>query len=170
MKPDQDKLDIIRQNVTDTIALARDKYDRSGIGVLEVGLLKGGAKDTFTAATVKTLDIIEGGDYVTDICATYRACYLLGKFDAVICTEVLEHTTNPFSAVNTLRAVLKDEGTAYITTPFNFRIHNPLPDNWRFTEHGLRELFKEWSSVEVTAIETEGRELMPVCYRVIAVK
>jgi len=86
MKPDQDKLDIIRQNVTDTIALARGKYDRSWMGVLEVGLL------------------------------------------------------------------------------------NPLPDNWRFTEHGLRELFKEWASVKVTAIETEGRELMPVCYRVIAVK
>jgi len=168
MKPDQEQLDIIRQNVIDTIALARGRYNHAGMNVLEIGLLKGGAKDTFAAATVKTLDIIEGGDYCGDICEPCEA--LEGKFDCIICTEVLEHTANPFNAVNTMQALLKDGGKAYVTTPFNFRIHNPLPDNWRFTEHGLRELFKGWASVEVTGIETEGRELMPVCYRVIAIK
>jgi 2-polyprenyl-3-methyl-5-hydroxy-6-metoxy-1,4-benzoquinol methylase len=168
MKPDQEQLDIIRQNVTDTIELARDRYDIEGVDVLEIGLLKGGAKDVFIFAKVETFDIIEGGDYCGDICEPCEA--LAGMFDAVICTEVLEHTANPFNAVNTLQSLLKDGGKAFVTTPFNFRIHNPLPDNWRFTEHGLRELFKMWSSVEVVGIETDGRELMPVCYRVIAVK
>jgi hypothetical protein len=168
MKPDQEQLDIIRQNVIATISKAWDEYDVEGIRVLEVGLLDGGAKDVFTFANVETFDIIEGGDYCGDICEPCDA--LEGMFDAVICTEVLEHTTNPFNAVNTLQALLKDGGKAFVTTPFNFRIHNPLPDNWRFTEHGLLELFKGWSSVDVVGIETEGRELMPVCYRVIAVK
>ena len=68
MKPEQESLDIIRDNVNHVIELARIEYDHEGMRVLEIGLLKGGAKDTFKYATVETLDIVEGADYKVDLC------------------------------------------------------------------------------------------------------
>lgn len=56
-----------------------------------------------------------------------------------------------------------------VTTPFNFRIHNPLPDCWRISEHGLRQLLKKFTSVTIEENGTE-RFLFPVQYKTIAVK
>ena len=54
------------------------------------------------------------------------------------------------------------------STPFNFRIHGPLPDCWRFTEHGLRALLKEFEVVELNQVDTPERELMPMHYTFVA--
>ena len=56
-----------------------------------------------------------------------------------------------------------------MTTPFNFRIHNPLPDCWRFSEHGLKVLLKDFQKIEISENGTE-RFLFPVQYKTIAKK
>lgn len=168
MKPEQEKLDIIRRNVSDTIERARKEYDRCGMKVLEIGLLEGGAKDTFTHADVTTLDIIDGADIKLDICGGFNYA-MLNNYDCIICTEVLEHTDTPYQATNNMRKWIKPGGKIFVTTPFDFRIHNPLPDNWRFTEHGLRILFQDFNDIKITPIGNE-RELMPICYRLTATK
>ena len=91
-------------------------------------------------------------------------------FDVVFCTEVLEHVSNPFNAVSELFRMTKKNGVVVVSTPFNFRIHGPLPDNWRFTEHGLRELFKNFSSLKITPLNDDNRFLMPIHYTLIAKK
>ncbi len=168
MKPEQDKLDVIRDNVNYTLELARIEYDHEGMRVLEIGLLKGGAKDTFKHAEVKTLDIVDGGDYKIDICDISAVVCEDWDFDCVICTEVLEHTEAPTTAAKTIEYILKPKGKAYITTPYNFRIHNPLPDYWRFTEHALRMMFKGLKVEQLKGIG--GTELNPICYRMIIEK
>ena len=72
-----------------------------------------------------------------------------GRFDCVFCTEVLEHTLQPFDAARELHRMLAPGGHLVLTTPFNFRIHGPLPDCWRFTEHGLRALLADFEIVEL---------------------
>ena len=57
-----------------------------------------------------------------------------------------------------------------MTTPFNFRIHGPLPDCWRFTEHGIRALLKDFESVHIESLEDENRFLMPLQYTTTAIK
>lgn len=174
MKPDQFYIDIVRESVRTHIKAAAEKWDKPGMRILDIAPNEhGGAKEFFKTAKVYTLDIHEGADYQMDLCDIwehndrlpfYKS--LLESFDCVICTEVLEHTENPFTAARTLVNFIKETGELYITTPFNLRIHNPLPDNWRFTEHGLRELFSH-EDIEIQAEETPDRELMPISYRAI---
>jgi SAM-dependent methyltransferase len=119
--------------------------------------------------TLETLDIdpAAGATYTADLCAT-NAHIPAGRFDCVFCTEVLEHTLQPFDAVAELRRVLAPGGRLVITTPFNFRIHGPLPDCWRFTEHGLRALLRAFDEVEISGVPTPDRPLMPIHYRTTA--
>ena len=77
---------------------------------------------------------------------------------------------NPFDAVKEIYRVLKPSGIVCVSVPFNFRIHGPLPDCWRFTEHGLRALFSSYEICELNALETENRDLMPIHYTLIAKK
>jgi SAM-dependent methyltransferase len=119
--------------------------------------------------TVRTLDINpkSGCDFIADVCK--RNDQIPGaSFDFVVCTEVLEHTLDPFNAIREIRRLLKPAGLLFGSTPFNFRIHGPLPDCWRFTEHGLRVLLKEFEIVELKQLESVDRVLMPIHYTFVA--
>jgi SAM-dependent methyltransferase len=120
-------------------------------------------------AVLETLDIdpLAGATYTADLCATND--HVPGeRFDCIFCTEVLEHTVQPFDAVAELRRLLRPGGHLILTVPFNLRIHGPLPDCWRFTEHGLRALLRNFTDLELEAVETPDRPLMPIHYTVVA--
>lgn len=168
---DNHHLKMIRENIDSLTLDFSKKFDDYNVSILDVApQIYQGVKKHFKLANIKTLDIDNksNADYICDL---GNATIIDDSvFDLVFCTEVLEHTNDPFSCVNTIKRILKPKGIAVITTPFNFRIHNPLPDNWRFTEHGLKILFKEFSSVEIKALETNDRPLMPIQYSLIAIK
>ena len=124
-----------------------------------------------TSSVVDTLDIDPSSKatYVADLCDVGNGLPE-ARYDFIFCTEVLEHVLQPFNAVSNIRRLLKPKGLLFITVPFNFRIHGPLPDCWRFTEHGLRAMLGSFEILSLEAIETPERDLMPVHYRVIARK
>ena len=167
---DAKHLEILRKNVATFIADSGERYDRSGLVVLDVAPQDHeGARPYFPLSTIETLDInpASGATFIADLCKDNSAIVPPNRFDLVVCTEVLEHTLNPFSAVSEIRRILKPDGIILVSTPFNFRIHGPLPDCWRFTEHGLRSLFSEESGFEIlalTPLEDPDRFLMPIHY------
>lgn len=170
-KQDVRNLKLIRANVDRLIQDAAELYDKPGMRVLDIAPQPGGgAKAVFKHAEVLTLDIDPDNkpDIVGDICDMKFALANLAVFDAVICTEVIEHVNEPFYAASSLKAIVKHGGTCFVSTPFNFRIHGPLPDNWRFTEHGLRQLFREWKDVQIFPLEDPKRPLCPIHYTLIA--
>lgn len=118
-----------------------------------------------------TLDICadSGPDLVADITRT-NPHIDDGAFDALLCTEVLEHVVDPFAAVCELHRILKPGGYVFSTTPFNARIHGPIPDCWRFTEFGLRVLFRNFEIIEIDKLDTPDRNLFPLHYSVVARK
>jgi SAM-dependent methyltransferase len=172
-KLDIDNLKIIRDSVKEFIAYCAEKYDVENALLLDVApQIHEGAKHSFRKASVKTLDIdpLSGADFIIDICKDNRETIPSETFDFIVCTEVLEHTLQPFEAVREIHRILKNRGLIFLTVPFNFRIHGPLPDCWRFTEHGLRALFAKFEIIELTEIESTDRFLMPIHYRLIAQK
>ena len=169
---DEQHLRLIRSSVNNFMADCARRFDRCG-RLLDIAPQDhAGATPYFRQARIETLDIDpqSGATYIADLCRPNDALLPVGSFDWIVCTEVLEHVLDPFAAVQEIRRLLKSGGYAFITTPFNFRIHGPLPDCWRFTEHGLRALLKDFTIVSLDQAETEGRALMPVHYRVIVRK
>ena len=166
---DREHLRIIRKSVSDFLKECSNKYDTHG-KLLDIAPQDHeGANPYFKKANIYTLDIDteSGADYIADICKNNEDKIPNDYFDLIVCTEVLEHTLNPFNAVKEIKRILKPGGFIFITVPFNFRIHGPLPDCWRFTEHGLRALFNNLNIIEMDNIKTPGRDLMPIHYRII---
>jgi SAM-dependent methyltransferase len=166
-------LNQIRENVKILISESALKFDDPDKILLDIAPQDySGAKEYFKLCTVKTLDINpnSGADIIADLCENNAERITSNSFDTIVCTEVLEHTIQPFCAVDEIERLLKSGGVAIVSTPFNFRIHGPLPDCWRFTEHGLRQLFRNFRNVEIKVLETTQRDLCPIHYTLTAFK
>lgn len=167
---DQCHYRLIRDHIAKFLEHGAAKYGDSGLLLDVAPQNHEGAGPFFPEAEIHTLDIdpASGATYIADICADNSALIPTGRFDKLVCTEVLEHTLNPFDAAREIRRLLRPGGLAFISVPFNFRIHGPLPDCWRFTEHGLRAILADFFILELNELATEGRDLMPVHYTVVA--
>lgn len=65
-----------------------------------------------------------------------------GRYDLVICEQVLEHVRDPLAAARTLRALCREDGHVLVSTPFLLRVHGSPDDFWRFTPRGLWKLLE----------------------------
>ena len=67
-----------------------------------------------------------------------------GRFDVVICEQVLEHVPDPQAAMTNLRELCAPGGHVIVSTPFLIRVHElwGMHDYWRFTPRGLRTLME----------------------------
>jgi SAM-dependent methyltransferase len=170
---DIDHLAMIRANIESFMEDMGVRFARSGHLLLDIAPQDHKGAEPFLPEGVRyhTLDINPDSNatYVADLC---KCAPLVGcnKYDLIVCTEVLEHTRQPFDAVTSIYDMLKPGGYVFVSTPFNFRVHGPLPDCWRFTEHGLRELFSSFEITELKALEAPNRFLMPIQYTLIAQK
>jgi SAM-dependent methyltransferase len=75
-----------------------------------------------------------------------------GSFDLVLCTQVLEHASDPAAAVREL-ARATAEGGRVLASTHGVQVYHPNPvDLWRWTHAGLERLFTDngdWRSVSV---------------------
>ena len=65
------------------------------------------------------------------------------SFDAVLFTEVLEHTPNPGEVLVELHRVLRPGGRLFMTTPFVWELHEAPFDFFRYTAWGLDKLARD---------------------------
>lgn len=125
-------------------------------------------RESFTNFKVETFDIVNtfGPDHVGDI-TKHNDFIPDSSYDVVVGLEVLEHTLDPFAGIREMRRILKDGGYLLISAPLNWRIHGPIPDCWRFTEHGFKVLLRDFDDVQIESLETPGRDLFPIHYNAI---
>lgn len=86
---------------------------------------------------------------ILDICDNDFLKKLNFEPNLVCCFEVLEHTKNPIKAIDNIYNILNKNDKALISVPFIFHIHDEPNDYFRFTFHGLKMLFSNFSEVRV---------------------
>jgi len=74
------------------------------------------------------------------------------SFDFVLCTEVLEHVSEPGRVCAELHRVLRPGGQILVTVPFVGELHEEPHDYHRFTSHGI-EATLAGAGFEVSAAE-----------------
>jgi SAM-dependent methyltransferase len=72
-----------------------------------------------------------------------RLPFEANTFDAVLCTQVLEHVREPKQVLCEISRVLKPEGHLYLSTPQSSHQHQKPYDYYRYTSFGLRYLLEE---------------------------
>lgn len=161
---------LIRNHIDKFIINTQERLKDSSGNLLEIGpQTRSLAREKFTNMKYHSFDIVDtyGPDFVGDI--TKRNPAIPDHhFDCILCMDVLEHVLNPFQAIAELRRILKDGGYLVLSSPLNLRIHGPIPDCWRFTEHGYKSLLRDFDIVEIDILETPGRDLFPLHYNVLA--
>jgi SAM-dependent methyltransferase len=78
------------------------------------------------------------------------------KFDLIICTEVMEHVSDPNQFLLEINRVLKKEGTLILTVPFLQLLHEVPHDFHRFTPFALKN-YLEKSGFQINKMAGAGR-------------
>jgi len=73
------------------------------------------------------------------------------QYKTIICMDTLEHLYDPISASKNIINSLKSDGFLFITCPFLYHQHDyeGVPDYYRYTDTGLKHLFKDLDLVKV---------------------
>ena len=76
-------------------------------------------------------------------------------FDHVLCTETLEHLTDPEDFLKEVARVLRPGGHLHLSAPLSFKEHQQPHDYFRYTRYGLA-LLLERAGLVVQSVEPEG--------------
>lgn len=131
-----------------------------GQRVLDAGAGECSYRDLFPKHDYVPVDLAIGDmdwDYsgLDLICDLEALPFRSNPFQAVICTQVLEHVREPELVLKEFFRVLGTDGMLYLSAPQGWGVHQPPHDYFRFTEYGLRYLLEK-AGFEVTSILPSG--------------
>lgn len=112
----------------------------------------------FPNRTSSDIEDREGVDVVAD---AHDLPFEDNSFEVILCSEVLEHLHTPEKAIAEMRRVLEPGGALILTTRFMFPMHDVPHDYFRYTESGMKHLFRNWEILELVP-ETKNFETMAV--------
>jgi SAM-dependent methyltransferase len=122
-----------------------------GAEVLDVGAGDAPYRELFAAQRYLTLDheatqhrskvdLVGGADAIPTEA---------DRFDAVVCTQVLEHVPDPLAVLREFQRVLRAHGRLIATVPFAWEEHEMPHDYYRYTAPGIEYLVTEAGFVDV---------------------
>ena len=135
------------QKSFDKIKLVKIEYKNLNIG--SGGDISKIVKKNFDDVYEIDIDPNRKPDQIIDVCSKNFEINLNYKPNIVCAFEVLEHTTNPINAVNNIYKILKPGDYFLISVPYIMPLHDEPVDYYRFTKHGLKLIFKEFSDVKI---------------------
>lgn len=120
----------------------------AGTKLLDAGAGECAYKKYFAHCEYKSVDLAAGNptwaygnlDYVAPL---DKLPIDNGAFDAVLCTQVLEHLDHPRECMKELYRVLRPGGKLFVTVPMAQSEHQVPYDFFRYTSFGLRSLLSE---------------------------
>ncbi len=125
-----------------------------GARVLDLGAGEGRYREFFPRRRYVAVDLAVGDgrwDYAgLDVLADLHHLPFRDRCaDAVVCTQTLEHLTDPGDFLREVARVLRPGGTLHLTAPQGFREHQAPHDYFRFTRYGLRLLAERAGLVDI---------------------
>lgn len=125
--------------------------------VLDAGVGSGIYHSLFSNVNYESTDINFQPNYPLSFISDLGSIPIVNnRYDLIICTQVLEHVTNPQDVINELFRVLKPGGELWLSAPFYFEEHEKPFDYYRFTKFGLTYLFESAGFMIVHLNELEG--------------
>jgi len=126
----------------------------SGMSILDAGAGECVYKGLFSHVQYKSIDLAVGDEHWN-----YGNLDYVGplddmpiesaSFDAVLCTQVLEHVERPRECVKEMWRVLKTGGKLFMTVPMSHHEHQVPYDSFRYTSYGLRSICTQAGFSEV---------------------
>lgn len=139
--------DIGRWHVTNFVRIVSENLS-SGSLVLDAGAGECAYKKFFFHCNYKSVDLGIGEEKWNyknlDYVAPLDDLPLQNDtFDAVLCTQVLEHVEHPRRCVQEFYRVLKQGGQLYLTVPMSQPEHQIPYDFFRYTSFGLKSILQQ---------------------------
>ncbi len=130
-----------------------------GMNILDVGAGDSPYKSLFSHVEYKSTDFAQT-DYhafqeIDYICPADAIPVSEKSFDAILCTEVLEHVPHPQNVLTEFHRVLKQSGHLFVTTPLLYPLHEEPYDFYRYTLYALKQLLQE-AGFEVVFLTSRG--------------
>jgi SAM-dependent methyltransferase len=156
----------IKRRVATDIYLLRDFSQQVAaslppdIRILDAGAGEGQYKSFFAHTRYVGVDLAIGDqtwnyNKLDALCDLVRLPFAANSFDAVLCTQVLEHVQEPLQILQDITRVLKPGGSLYLTAPQSWHQHQKPHDYFRYTSYGLRYLF-ERAGLQASSIQPMG--------------
>jgi len=129
--------------------------------VIDVGCGLKPYRKLFSTESYKGIDIRGGGhaDDAKVVDAYYDGAHVPfpdASFDALICTQVLEHADNPEALVSDCARVLAPGGRAFFSMPFTYPEHEKPYDFRRFTRFEHKRLLEKNGFSDILIEQTTG--------------
>jgi SAM-dependent methyltransferase len=143
--------------VTQSLAIARDRYLTGRVDILDVGcgdmpyypIFERIARD-YAGADVEPAPRVRYVGPVEELAAPPAS------FDLVLCTQVLEHVRDPLQALAQIARVLRPGGHAFVTTHGVWPFHPYPDDRWRWTQQGLETIFLQTPGLALDELVPHG--------------
>ena len=129
----------------------------TGSSILDAGAGESIYKKFFSHCNYKAIDLAVGEsrwnyanlDYVGFL---HKMPIENEMFDAVLCTQVLEHLEWPRESVKEMHRVIKPGGKLYMTVPMAQNEHQVPYDFFRYTSYGLESICKHagFNDIKIT--------------------
>lgn len=101
-------------------------------------------------------DIIQSDKNRVDVlCPATALSFEDNSFDSILCTQVLEHVFEHDKLINEVFRVLRPGGNIILTVPFAWELHEEPYDFFRYTKHGLKQLFEK-AGFDINYIKPNG--------------
>ena len=89
-------------------------------------------------------------EHVDIICDAHNLPFKDNSVDKIVALGMLEHVTNPVRVLEEIHRSLKPNGQVLCCLPFLQPFHAAPNDYSRWTHFGVRQIFSEFSSIEVS--------------------
>lgn len=103
-------------------------------------------------------DVIQSSNNRADLlCEATSLPFTKNLFNTVFCTQVMEHVFDHGKLLSECHRVLKSDGYLVLTVPFCWELHEEPFDFFRFSKHGLQQLFEDAGFTDITIKPNGGK-------------